>query len=241
MKVGIIYVITNSVSGKIYVGQTWMTLEQRLRSHFKTALGKSNHRKSIFHCAIKSYGKAAFTIRQLGCDFTSQELLDEAERTWIRELRAQDRSVGYNILDGGGDSPMRHQASRDKLAATITGRKRSAESIAAQLKSREGYHHSQATKDKQSASQKGISKTAETCAKMSLAAKLRGCSHLHTPEVTARSAATRTGHTVSQETRDKIGAKSRLKVMSVESRKAISEAIKKLRAERFWSTRKSQS
>ena len=240
MRIGSIYVITNSVSGKMYIGQTWVTLEQRLHSHFKTAFNSKS--KSIFHCAVRSYGRAAFTIRQLGCNFFSQGALDEAERTWIRELRVQDRSVGYNILDGGGDSPMNHQESRDKLAATITGVKRSAESIAKQLKSREGFHHSEETKAKIRASNEGKKRAQETRDRVSAAAKRRGCAWLFASSAVAKSASSRTGRIVSQETRDKIGAKSRLKIMSPESRKRIADAIRKLRAERFWSSgRKSQS
>ena len=240
MRVGRIYVITNSVSGKIYVGQTWMTVAQRLKAHVKSA-HYSKRRPSPFHNAVKAYGKEAFTIRAVCLAFT-QDCLNAAECYFIKALHAQDSAIGYNLLAGGETSPMLLQASRDKLAATNTGRKCSAESIAKQLKSRKGYRHSHATKDKIRASNEGKKRAQETRDRVSAAAKRRGCAWLFAPSVVAKSASSRTGRIVSQETRDKIGAKSRLKIMSPEVRQRISESIKKLRAERFWSSgRKSQS
>jgi len=244
MKVGSIYAITNTMSGKIYVGQTWMTLAQRWKAHIKASRRINGPRKSPFHCSVQSYGADAFTICNIGAVYVSQEELDAAEVKFIKELRAQDASIGYNLLDGGSNAPSAHQEVRDKIAATLTGRKRTPESIAAQLASRQrnNYHHSEVTKEKMSISQKGRAVSEETRAKLSIVASLRGMKHLHTPEIIAKSAASRKGRIVSQETRDKIGAKSAQKVMSEDARARIASSIRRLRAERFWSTsKKSQS
>ncbi len=238
MRVGRIYVITNSVSGKIYVGQTWMLAEQRWKAHVKSA-HYSKRRPSPFHDAVKAYGKEAFTIRTVCLAFT-QDCLNAAECYFIKALHAQDSAIGYNLLAGGETSPMLLQASRDKLAATITGRKRSDASIAKQLKSREGFHHSEETKAKIRASNEGKKRSQETRDRISAAAKLR-VTRLWTDKQKEDQSLRLAGRKLSQETKDKIGAKSRLKIMSPEARQRISESIKKLRSERFWSTRKSQS
>ncbi len=169
-----------------------MMLAERWKAHVKHAR-YSKRRRSPLHDAIQFHGLDAFAIRTVCLAFT-QDSLNEAERYFIKALRAQDSSVGYNILDGGNTSPMLLQASRDKLAATNKGRKRSAASIAKQLKSREGFHHSETTKDAIRTSNEGKKRSQATRDNMSAAAKLRGCAHLHTPEVIAKRAATITGH-----------------------------------------------
>ena len=64
-----IYLITNTINNKKYVGQTKRKKQtsylQRWKGHLKSSLklmgGKYNNR---FHCAIAHYGEEAFTI---GC------------------------------------------------------------------------------------------------------------------------------------------------------------------------------
>lgn len=240
MKLGRIYVITNTFSGKIYVGQTWQTLEQRWHQHVKSSVRVHGPRKSPFHCAVQSYGKSVFEIRTVCLAFT-QAALDEAERYFIVALSAR-LPKGYNLSEGGSTSPVKDPDVRAKIAATLTGRKRSAESVANQQRTRslKKYRHSEETRARMSASQKGRTITPEHRRKLSVSAS-HVTSQMHTPEANAKRSATLTGHVVSQATRDKIGAKSSQKSMSPDARQRIAESMRALRAARPWSTRRKSS
>jgi group I intron endonuclease len=145
MPVGIIYAVRNKVSGKRYIGQTTATTASRWRQHIKAARRGS---KSPFHCALRAYGPDAWEIDTLYETDGPPSELDALEQLAIREWRVQDRAFGYNILDGGNASPAKLPEVRAKIAATLTGRKRSPESIARQVASHAGFRHSEETKAK---------------------------------------------------------------------------------------------
>ena len=88
---GIIYVITNRINGKNYVGQTTRTLEERFSEHAKadTLLGK----------AIQMDGAENFSREVLEMCRT-QEQLDEREKFWIAKLDCKFPN-GYNTQSGG--------------------------------------------------------------------------------------------------------------------------------------------
>jgi group I intron endonuclease len=60
---GIIYLITNKVTGKRYVGQTISTIEKRWSQH--KCESKRKKTKSILHDSIKKYGENSFEIKIL--------------------------------------------------------------------------------------------------------------------------------------------------------------------------------
>ncbi len=84
----IIYKTINLINGKIYVGQDTHNDPNYYGS------GK------ILCYAIKKYGKENFK-KEIICECESQEELNEKEIFWITELNAQDKSIGYNIANGG--------------------------------------------------------------------------------------------------------------------------------------------
>lgn len=98
---GYIYLITNTVNGKIYVGQTKRNIESRWKEHRRISPAKiAKFGATPLFRAIKKYGVDAFTIEQLEeCD---NALLDEREIYWIDKLNA--RTIGYNIAKGGTQS-----------------------------------------------------------------------------------------------------------------------------------------
>ena len=71
-----LYLVTNSVNSKVYVGITVGELDARLKQHFAAA---RRGRKSAFMNAINKYGEVAFQI----------ELLSDAARTYD-DLRDQE-------------------------------------------------------------------------------------------------------------------------------------------------------
>jgi group I intron endonuclease len=87
-----VYIITNSVNGKRYVGVTKRSLRKRLLDHFYKARKGADLFLSM---AIRKYGADAFDILPL-----EEVTLDDAydsERKWIERL-----SPEYNMT-GGGD------------------------------------------------------------------------------------------------------------------------------------------
>lgn len=90
---GIIYKITCLINGKVYIGQTITTLEERWRGHqYKEGC---RH----LHNAIIKYGKDNFKVEEI--ERVPIDDLDKREIYWIAYYNSTDRTVGYNILKGG--------------------------------------------------------------------------------------------------------------------------------------------
>ena len=91
----IVYVVTNQVNGKQYVGMTTVGLEARKKKHLYD-LKKGSH--FYFHRAIKKYGVDAFTWEVAYVGETAEELF-EKEIELIAELDTYNN--GYNMTLGG--------------------------------------------------------------------------------------------------------------------------------------------
>ena len=84
----IIYKTTNLVNGKFYIDKD----TKNNKDYFGS--GK------LLNSAIKKYGKQNFKKEILEiCDSISS--LNECEKYWIKKLNAQNKEIGYNIMDGG--------------------------------------------------------------------------------------------------------------------------------------------
>lgn len=92
MRKGFIYVITNKINGKQYVGQTSRDIDTRFHEHCAETRGNSK-----LHSAIQKYGWQNFKVEQL--EEVSLSDLDEREKYWISKLDTKEN--GYNILIGG--------------------------------------------------------------------------------------------------------------------------------------------
>src|SRR4051812_16198420 len=95
---GCVYLITNTVNDKKYVGQTITAIKRRWNSHLCDA--NTRYRGNPLQKAIRKYGPEAFTITVLGVAF-AQEQLDALERDAIELHHANVRHHGYNIRAGG--------------------------------------------------------------------------------------------------------------------------------------------
>lgn len=100
---GYIYVITNLVNGKQYVGQTIRTIKQRYSDHIRKC--KYNKDNQYLYTAMNKYGIENFGIEEI--DFisckTKQKLLDELNQKeiyYISKLNTR-KPNGYNMTDGG--------------------------------------------------------------------------------------------------------------------------------------------
>lgn len=93
---GKIYMITNDLNDKIYVGQTIQSLGKRFKNH--CCHTKSDRSENMYiKRAIHKYGKEHFHIVLL--EEVDINLLDEREKYWIERLDSYNN--GYNLTKGG--------------------------------------------------------------------------------------------------------------------------------------------
>lgn len=93
---GLIYIITNSINGKVYIGQTIQTLKKRWQEHCRKGFSDSERNMRIKR-AINKYGRENFRIIEL--ERCSTEELDEKEIYYISLYDSYNS--GYNSTKGG--------------------------------------------------------------------------------------------------------------------------------------------
>lgn len=91
-----IYKITNQVNGKVYIGKTNLTIEQRWEYHKKDR-NKSEYLARPLYRAIAKYGIDSFSIEQV--EECAEQIADEREIYWIDFY--QSYKNGYNATLGG--------------------------------------------------------------------------------------------------------------------------------------------
>jgi group I intron endonuclease len=188
MKHGYIYIVTNTVNGKRYVGQTRGQVKYRWAAHVKGALAHNND-YAISH-AIRKYGIDAFSVRTL-CKAAHCDLnFFEGRAVAILNTIAP---AGYNLTPAG-DSFEHTAETRAKISAANMGRtspnkgKPQSEETKAKLSlsvkaawadpgkgaillastkaAHTGMKHTELTRAKMSAAGKGRKKSAEHIAKI---------------------------------------------------------------------------
>jgi group I intron endonuclease len=93
-----IYCHANRVNGKMYVGQTYLTIGQRWRMHVSNAKTSKPHCKALAN-AILEYGPEVFDHEVLDV-VTTEDGADIAERVWIEHFNCVAPN-GYNLKPGG--------------------------------------------------------------------------------------------------------------------------------------------
>ena len=92
-----IYMYTNKINGKRYVGQT-----KNFNKRHKQHIMKSSNKAPIDR-AFNKYGKDNFEIKILAEDVPTQEKLNEYEKFFIKRYKTLAIENGYNIADGGSN------------------------------------------------------------------------------------------------------------------------------------------
>ena len=98
-KLGKIYLISNDINNKVYVGQTIQTLNKRFNGH--CCYSKSDRSVNMYiKRAIHKYGKDKFHITLI--EECPINLLNDREKYWIAFYDSYNNS--YNLTTGGQDS-----------------------------------------------------------------------------------------------------------------------------------------
>lgn len=102
----IIYKATNNINGKVYIGQTIRTLEERISEH-------KRKKESVLGRAIRKYGKDNFSFEIIDSAENVDEL-NEKEKYWIDYYNSCDKEKGYNLCAGGDGTFGYHHSEESK-------------------------------------------------------------------------------------------------------------------------------
>jgi len=91
-----LYKITNGINGKVYIGQTRKSVEQRWKQHSKNL----SRPERYLSRAIKKYGKDSFSIQTLVI-VENKKQADYYERQLISIKQSNKEAFGYNCTSGG--------------------------------------------------------------------------------------------------------------------------------------------
>lgn len=136
---GYIYLTTNLINGKKYIGKH--VSENFIGTKY---LGSG----AIIQKAIKKYGIKSFKVEMLE-SVNDKDKLNERERYWISFYDAVNSDNFYNILPGGDGGSAKGQPKSDKFKKTMSDIQKNGKSWM------NGKHHSEETKRKMSESQSG--------------------------------------------------------------------------------------
>lgn len=89
----VIYLVTNKLNGRQYVGQTIRPVSERWRDHCRV------NDDNYFHRAIRKHGAENFVVEIIDTAETAEEL-DQKEIFWIEKLGTM-QPHGYNLKPGG--------------------------------------------------------------------------------------------------------------------------------------------
>ena len=155
----IIYKATNLINGKIYIGQTIVSLTERKGDHKRKSF--KHNSKSSFHSAIRKYGFDNFKWEIIDTAETRKELNDK-EKKWIKHYESTNNKKGYNLTSGGDciefTEEVKKKISLAQIGKKITedqSRERS-KRMAGKGNHFYGKKHTEESKNKISKSRKGI-------------------------------------------------------------------------------------
>lgn len=114
MKYGIIYKITNKVTGQEYIGQTTNTLSYRFNCHCNET--RNRHISN----AIRKYGKEQFLAEEI-CSVNSKENLNDLEQYFVVKYNTMHPN-GYNHRAGGNQNGICSDELKRKISEAKTGK-----------------------------------------------------------------------------------------------------------------------
>ena len=91
-----IYIITNDINEKVYIGKTNLTIEKRFQEHYQDSIKRKNENRPLYS-AIRKYGIEHFHIKEI--ETCPTEKASEREQFWIKFYNSYEN--GYNATKGG--------------------------------------------------------------------------------------------------------------------------------------------
>lgn len=111
IKMGLIYLIKNKKTGKMYIGMTTKTLNERKNAHLKT----SKNKPTIYlYRSFKKYGNESFEWEIIEDDICAEQL-GKKEQEYIKKYNTKAPN-GYNLTDGGEGALNPSKCVRKKLS-----------------------------------------------------------------------------------------------------------------------------
>jgi len=181
---GTIYLVTNNLNGKQYVGQTIVASEKRGHGTLVTA-------------AYRKYGKENFSYEPICSNIDNRPTLNFIEKFWIKVMDCRVPN-GYNIDHGGSSKDKVSDETRKKLSIANTGKKQSPEQIAKVVKALKS--RPKEVYERVAAKTKGLKRSPEFC-------KMIGDQHrgkVLSAETKAKLSAVNKGKKLSEETKLKL-------------------------------------
>lgn len=113
-----IYLVTNTVNEKKYVGQASWGFEKRWSAHRSFAKTGGD---DYLHRAMRKYGIENFKIELIEAVDTLEKS-NERETFWINYYDSRNPEFGYNIREGGSNGKLA-ESTKQKIAVAHTGLK----------------------------------------------------------------------------------------------------------------------
>ena len=115
----IIYKITNTVNGKVYIGQTTTTLLKRKNGHnADSKRDRKRKPKSKISAAICKYGMDNFKFEFMS-SASCQDELNSLEVEYIAMFKSNVDEFGYNLLSGGKQNGRHSEETKRKISITL--------------------------------------------------------------------------------------------------------------------------
>jgi group I intron endonuclease len=166
----LVYLITNQINQKRYVGITSRSIAERFEEHCNQIESKKT-KKSAIHEAIVKHGRENFTIEQIDSAQTTEELYQK-EKYWIEKLGTY--KTEYNLTLGGDGSLGRvlSEETKNKIREKTKQRMQSPEQRQHLAeKTKQYFEHHPEEREKRRIAQTGYVPSKETCEKISRANK----------------------------------------------------------------------
>lgn len=167
-----VYLITNKVNGKVYVGQT-KDFTQRKAGHL---YGARKGYPQLIYRSIRKHGEENFSFEILEeCD---DLVIDEREQRWIAHYDSFNSDKGYNLTHGGGGRQGYVASEQTRIRLRNAWAKRRITGVSDETKRKmskalTGRRISQTTRDKIRATRLGQTLSHESKMKVSIASKSR--------------------------------------------------------------------
>jgi group I intron endonuclease len=156
-----VYLISNNVNGKCYVGKS-NNPTSRWRDHkFDAARARP---RTLIGKALAKYGVDSFEFKVVS-EYLSQESAFAAESQLITELCTLSSQHGYNLDSGGWGGTTKSTETREKIRVARLGTKLRPESRAKLSAYLRGHTLSEEARAKISATKKGSKQSPETIEK----------------------------------------------------------------------------